>query len=98
MGATQATSPYLRIPGIIPLNLPRLDRPKLIILKTESLFHTYSQFSTSSNISPKPTEDEQKTEAQILDILERVLSPFFDFQMSPLTDVVIPHPSKDIPN
>ncbi|MCJ1461505.1 hypothetical protein MMC07_000102 [Pseudocyphellaria aurata] len=39
--------------------------------QTESLFHTYSQFSTSSNIPPKPTEDEQKAEAQIQDILER---------------------------
>jgi len=39
--------------------------------QTEALFHTYSQFSTTSAIAPKPTEDEKKTEAQIEDILER---------------------------
>ncbi|KAA6410936.1 MAG: vesicle transport v-SNARE [Lasallia pustulata] len=39
--------------------------------QTETLFHTYSQFATASNIPPKPTEDEQRTEAQLQDILER---------------------------
>ncbi|MCJ1292192.1 hypothetical protein MMC34_003742 [Xylographa carneopallida] len=43
--------------------------------QTETLFHTYSQFSTPSTISPTPTDDEKKTEAQLEDILERVRAP-----------------------
>ncbi|MCJ1298226.1 hypothetical protein MMC08_001015 [Hypocenomyce scalaris] len=39
--------------------------------QTETLFHTYSQFASVPNIPPKPTEDEQRTEAQLQDILER---------------------------
>ncbi|MCJ1451648.1 hypothetical protein MMC28_001988 [Mycoblastus sanguinarius] len=40
--------------------------------QTESYFHKYSQFSTASNIPPKPTDDEQQTEAQIKDLLIQV--------------------------
>ncbi|MCJ1319660.1 hypothetical protein MMC15_004996 [Xylographa vitiligo] len=39
--------------------------------QTETLFHTYSQFSTPTTISPTPTDEEKKTEAQLEDILER---------------------------
>ncbi|MCJ1388600.1 hypothetical protein MMC18_001447 [Xylographa bjoerkii] len=39
--------------------------------QTEALFHTYSQFSTPSTISPTPTDEEKRTEAQLEDILER---------------------------
>lgn len=43
--------------------------------QTEALFHTYSQFSSTTTVAPKPTEDEKKTEAQLEDILERVYLP-----------------------
>ncbi|KAL9127858.1 MAG: hypothetical protein Q9217_003349 [Psora testacea] len=39
--------------------------------QTDLLFHTYSQFSSTSNISPTPAEDERKAEAQIQEILEK---------------------------
>ncbi|MCJ1223610.1 hypothetical protein MMC12_000253 [Toensbergia leucococca] len=39
--------------------------------QTDALFHTYSQFASSTNIPPKPSEDEHKTETQLQDILER---------------------------
>ncbi|KAL9637735.1 MAG: hypothetical protein Q9164_002010 [Protoblastenia rupestris] len=39
--------------------------------QTDTLFHTYSQFSSTSGIAPKPTEEQQKSEAQIQDILEK---------------------------
>ncbi|MCJ1336070.1 hypothetical protein MMC09_001345 [Bachmanniomyces sp. S44760] len=39
--------------------------------QTETLFHTYSQIASSSNVSAKPSEDEKKTEAQLEDILEK---------------------------
>ncbi|MCJ1418497.1 hypothetical protein MMC32_004845 [Xylographa parallela] len=39
--------------------------------QTETLFHTYSQFSIPTTISPTPTDEEKKTEAQLEDILER---------------------------
>ncbi|KAG7006709.1 hypothetical protein G7Y79_00013g034810 [Physcia stellaris] len=39
--------------------------------QTEALFHTYSQYSQSSNIPAKPTEEEQKCESQIEDLFDR---------------------------
>jgi len=39
--------------------------------QTETLFHTYSQYASSSNLPPKPTEDELRTESQLRDILSR---------------------------
>ena len=39
--------------------------------QTDSLFHTYSQFSSTSNIPPKPSEQETRTESQLQDILEK---------------------------
>lgn len=40
--------------------------------QTESLFHTYSQFSNVPNIPVKPSEDERQTESKLQDILDRV--------------------------
>lgn len=41
-------------------------------IQTESLFHTYSQFSTALNIPQKPTDEERNTEAKLQEILEKV--------------------------
>ncbi|KAJ2897273.1 Golgi SNAP receptor complex member 1 [Zalerion maritima] len=38
--------------------------------QTESLFHTYSQFSSVSNIPPKPTPEELETESKLEEILK----------------------------
>ncbi|KAE8453713.1 hypothetical protein EG329_009224 [Mollisiaceae sp. DMI_Dod_QoI] len=38
---------------------------------TETLFHTYSQFSSVPNIPAKPSEDERQTEAKIQELLEK---------------------------
>ena len=40
--------------------------------QTESLFSTYSQFASTSNVSPKPSEEEQKAQSQIQELLEKV--------------------------
>ncbi|PGH14168.1 hypothetical protein AJ80_06037 [Polytolypa hystricis UAMH7299] len=39
--------------------------------QTESLFHTYAQYASMTQLPPKPSEEEQRTESQLLDILER---------------------------
>lgn len=39
--------------------------------KTESLFHTYSQYASMTHIPKKPTEEELRTEAQLQDVLEQ---------------------------
>ncbi|KAH7114208.1 hypothetical protein B0J11DRAFT_540388 [Dendryphion nanum] len=39
--------------------------------QTESLFHTYSQYASMTNIPPKPSEEEQRTESQLQDVLEK---------------------------
>lgn len=39
--------------------------------QTETLFHTYSQFSTAANIPPKPTEEERSTETKLQEILDK---------------------------
>ncbi|ROT37351.1 vesicle transport V-SNARE protein [Sodiomyces alkalinus F11] len=39
--------------------------------QTETLFHTYSQFSTAANIPPKPTEEERSTEAKLQEVLDK---------------------------
>lgn len=39
--------------------------------QTEGYFHKYSQFSQATTIPPKPTEDENQTEASIQDLLEK---------------------------
>ncbi|KAF5964917.1 SNARE of golgi compartment [Fusarium coicis] len=39
--------------------------------QTDTLFHTYSQFSTASNVPPKPTEEERETERKLEELLEK---------------------------
>jgi len=39
--------------------------------QTESLFHTYSQFASTPNLPPKPSEEEQRIEAEVQDLLDR---------------------------
>ncbi|KAF2842219.1 V-snare-domain-containing protein [Patellaria atrata CBS 101060] len=39
--------------------------------QTETLFHTYSQYASMTNIPPQPTEEEQRTESQLHEILEK---------------------------
>lgn len=39
--------------------------------QTETLFHTYSQFSQVSNIPPKPTAEERETERKLEEILQK---------------------------
>lgn len=39
--------------------------------QTESLFHTYSQFASMTNIPPKPTEEELRAESQIRELLDK---------------------------
>ena len=39
--------------------------------QTESLFHTYSQFSSASNLPETTSEEEQRNEAEIQDLLEK---------------------------
>jgi Golgi SNAP receptor complex protein 1 len=50
-----------------------IGQPRILIPieQTETLFHTYSQFSASSTISPKPTEEELRTESQIRELLDK---------------------------
>ena len=40
--------------------------------QTESLFHTYSQYASKSDIEPSPSEEEQRLEEQLNDILDKV--------------------------
>ena len=42
------------------------------IPQTETLFHTYSQFANKSDIDPRPSDEEEKTEQQLNEILEKV--------------------------
>lgn len=39
--------------------------------QTDTLFHTYSQFSQVSNIPPQPTPEEKETEAKLEELLDR---------------------------
>ncbi|KAK6072541.1 vesicle transport v-snare protein [Seiridium cupressi] len=39
--------------------------------QTDTLFHTYSQFSQLSNIPPKPTPEEKDTESKLEDLLSK---------------------------
>ena len=42
--------------------------------QTESLFYTYAQFGSKTDLEPKPSDDEAKTEAQLNEILDKVHS------------------------
>ncbi|RMZ92054.1 hypothetical protein DV736_g714, partial [Chaetothyriales sp. CBS 134916] len=39
--------------------------------QTESHFHTYSQYASTSNLAENPTEEESKNEAEIEDLIEK---------------------------
>ena len=39
--------------------------------QSESLFHTYSQFASAPNLPEKPSEDEEKNEAEIQELFEK---------------------------
>ncbi|KAI9800057.1 MAG: hypothetical protein M1825_004239 [Sarcosagium campestre] len=39
--------------------------------QTETLFHTYSQYASAATVPSKPTEAEQRVDAQLQDILEK---------------------------
>ncbi|KAJ9607854.1 protein transport protein gos1 [Cladophialophora chaetospira] len=39
--------------------------------QTEALFHTYSQYASSSKLPPKPSDEEQRNEAEIQELLEK---------------------------
>lgn len=53
-------------------------------IKTESLFHTYSQYASVTSIEPTPSEDEQQTEDKLNEILEKVSSlPSFKIHSVP---------------
>ncbi|KAI9761403.1 MAG: Mitochondrial ATPase complex subunit atp10 [Chaenotheca gracillima] len=39
--------------------------------QTETLFHSYSQYASMTSLPSKPSEEEQKIESQLQDILER---------------------------
>ena len=41
-------------------------------MQTETLFHTYSQYASMTNIPAKPSEEEERTENQLNEILEKV--------------------------
>lgn len=40
--------------------------------QTETLFHSYSQYASKTDIEPKPSEEEQRLEEQLNDMLEKV--------------------------
>ena len=39
--------------------------------QTETIFHTYSQYASTPNLPPKPSEDETRNEAEIEDLLQQ---------------------------
>jgi Golgi SNAP receptor complex protein 1 len=39
--------------------------------QTETIFHTYSQYTSTPNLPPKPSEDETRNEAEIEDLLQQ---------------------------
>ncbi|KAK0254685.1 protein transport protein gos1 [Friedmanniomyces endolithicus] len=39
--------------------------------QTEALFHTYAQFASTTDIDPEPSDEEQRTEEQLNEILEK---------------------------
>ncbi|KAI5370491.1 Putative golgi SNAP receptor complex, subunit 1 [Septoria linicola] len=48
--------------------------------QTESLFHTYAQFASKTDLDPQPTEDERRTEEQLNEILEKRTSTLASLQ------------------
>ncbi|KAK0378618.1 vesicle transport V-SNARE protein [Colletotrichum limetticola] len=72
LGPAAATGKKSRNTGTIFLRSERHPGfPDIRPPQTETLFHTYSQFSTVSDIPAKPTEEERTTEAKLQDLLEK---------------------------
>ncbi|KAG5950214.1 hypothetical protein E4U53_005362 [Claviceps sorghi] len=61
MAATTATSGWAQL----------RQQARTLESQTESLFHTYSQFSSAISIPPKPTEEERTTETKIEELLDK---------------------------
>lgn len=40
--------------------------------QTESLFHTYAQYASKTDLEAQPSEEEKRTEEQLNEILEKV--------------------------
>ena len=72
MGSATPANKNPRVSGIDFLRSSSRWSWLLIVQQTEGYFHKYSQFSQATTIPPKPTEDENQTEATIQDLLERV--------------------------
>lgn len=43
-----------------------------MISQTEGLFHTYAQYASMTKLPPQPSEEEQRIEGQLRDLLEKV--------------------------
>ena len=71
MGAIEAAASVLGEPGMRPE--VQTDDEALIQMQTEAHYHNYSQYTSASNLPQKPSEDEVKIEAQVQDLLEKVL-------------------------
>ena len=41
-------------------------------IQTENLFHTYSQYASMTKLPPQPSDEENRNQAQIKDLLEKV--------------------------
>ncbi|KAG5928487.1 hypothetical protein E4U42_000559 [Claviceps africana] len=61
MAATSATSGWVQL----------RQQARTLESQTESLFHTYAQFSSAASIPPKPTEQERTTETKIEELLDK---------------------------
>jgi hypothetical protein len=72
MGATATTAPVVRKPGKPMPWAWQLKGKFLTGEQNETLFHTYSQFASTPNLPQKPSEEEQRIEAQIQDLLDKV--------------------------
>lgn len=71
MGTAAPASTNARISSNTPHMPMLLDSTLISQSQTESLFHTYSQYASATSIPPKPTADEEKTESQIQEALEK---------------------------
>ena len=77
MGSAPPANKNPRVSGIDFLRSSSLLVLATNDVQTEGYFHKYSQFSQATTIPPKPTEDENQTEASIQDLLEKVHSAYY---------------------
>lgn len=50
--------------------------------QTESLFHTYAQFASKTDLDPQPSDDERRTEEQLMQLLEKRTATLASLQRS----------------